>query len=67
VQPICRSHVVTQIGNDNFLDVLSQIRGPGSPAIAEWRRLQEVMKPLAKAAVLLPPMAFRWEWSLQSS
>jgi hypothetical protein len=48
-----------QIGNDNFLDVLSQIRGPGSPAIAEWRRLQEVMRPLAKAAVLLPPVAFR--------
>jgi hypothetical protein len=49
-----------QIGNDNFLDVLSQIRGPGSPAIAEWRRLQEVMRPLAKAAVLLPPVAFRY-------
>ncbi|WIA14506.1 hypothetical protein OEZ85_003026 [Tetradesmus obliquus] len=51
---------LTRIGNDNFLDVLSQIRGPGSPAIAEWRRLQEVMRPLAKAAVLLPPVAFRW-------
>lgn len=52
---------LTRIGNDNFLDVLSQIRGPGSPAIAEWRRLQEVMRPLAKAAVLLPPVAFRYD------
>lgn len=46
-----------QIGNDNFYDVLSKIRGP--EAVAEWRRLQEVMRPLAKAAVLMPPVAFR--------
>ncbi|KAF6250576.1 hypothetical protein COO60DRAFT_1705674 [Scenedesmus sp. NREL 46B-D3] len=52
---------LTRIGNDNFLDVLSQIRGAGSPAMAEWRRLQEVMRPLAKAAVLLPPVAFRYD------
>ncbi|KAF6265696.1 hypothetical protein COO60DRAFT_868698 [Scenedesmus sp. NREL 46B-D3] len=52
---------LTRIGNDNFLGVLSQIRGAGSPAMAEWRRLQEVMRPLAKAAVLLPPVAFRYD------
>lgn len=48
---------VVQIGNDNFYEVLSKIRGP--EAVAEWRRLQEVMRPLAKAAVLMPPVAFR--------
>jgi hypothetical protein len=47
-----------QIGNDNFYEVLSKIRGP--EAVAEWRQLQEVMRPLAKAAVLMPPVAFRW-------
>jgi hypothetical protein len=47
-----------QIGNDNFPVVLRQVGGPN--AIQEWQRLQEVMRPLAKAAALMPPMAFRW-------
>ena len=46
-----------QIGNDNFNEVLAKIRGP--EAIAEWQRLQDAMRPLAKAAVLMPPVAFR--------
>jgi hypothetical protein len=46
-----------QIGNDNFYEVLEKIRG--ASAVAEWRQLQEVMRPLAKAAVLMPPVAFR--------
>eukprot|EP00879_Flechtneria_rotunda_P022429 GHRR01023679.1.p1 GENE.GHRR01023679.1~~GHRR01023679.1.p1 ORF type:complete len:493 (+),score=98.32 GHRR01023679.1:402-1880(+) len=53
---------LTQIGNDNFEAVLSKIRGPDAPkAIAEWRRLQGVMRPLAKAAALMPPVAFRYD------
>lgn len=50
---------LTRIGNDNFYEVLEKIRGPS--AVAEWRRLQEVMRPLAKAAVLMPPVAFRYD------
>lgn len=46
-----------QIGNDNFYEVLEKVRG--AEAAAEWRRLQEVMRPLAKAAVLMPPVSFR--------
>lgn len=48
-----------QIGNDNFCDVLAKVRGP--EAIAEWKRLQEQMRPLARAAALLPPVAFRYD------
>eukprot|EP00775_Hariotina_reticulata_P008994 gene8994-9167_t len=50
---------LTRIGNDNFYEVLSKIRGP--EAVAEWKRLQDVMRPLAKAAVLLPPVAIRYD------
>jgi hypothetical protein len=53
-----RCVVRAQIGNDNFYEVLEKIRGP--EAVAEWSKLQEVMRPLAKAAVLMPPVAFRW-------
>ncbi|EFJ39448.1 hypothetical protein VOLCADRAFT_84931 [Volvox carteri f. nagariensis] len=50
---------LTRIGNDNFYEVLKQIRGP--EAVAEWSRLQEAMRPLAKAAALMPPAAFRYD------
>ncbi|PNW72273.1 hypothetical protein CHLRE_16g674950v5 [Chlamydomonas reinhardtii] len=50
---------LTRIGNDNFVEVLKQIRGP--EAMAEWARLQEVMRPLAKAATMIPPAAFRYD------
>ncbi|PNH12854.1 Prolycopene isomerase, chloroplastic [Tetrabaena socialis] len=50
---------LTKIGNDNFYEVLEKVRGP--EAVAEWARLQEVMRPLAKAAALMPPAAFRYD------
>ncbi|GIL52581.1 hypothetical protein Vafri_8402 [Volvox africanus] len=50
---------LTRIGNDNFYEVLNKIRGP--EAVAEWARLQEAMRPLAKAAALMPPTAFRYD------
>lgn len=49
-----------QVGNDNFNDVLAKIRGAGSPAIAEWQALQEDMRPLARAASMIPPAALRF-------
>lgn len=51
------SAFLVQIGNDNFYEVLQKIRGPS--AVEEWRRLQDVMRPLASAATMLPPVAFR--------
>ena len=49
-----------QVGNDNFTDVLAKLRGAGSPAIAEWQALQEHMRPLARAASMIPPAALRF-------
>jgi phytoene dehydrogenase-like protein len=49
----------TQVGAAQFCDVLSQLRGES--AVAEWRRLQHVMAPLAKAAIALPPAAVRYD------
>lgn len=46
-----------QIGNDNFCEVLAQLRGP--EAVAEWKQLQVDMRPLAQASALMPPAAFR--------
>jgi phytoene dehydrogenase-like protein len=50
----------TAVGADQFCDILSKLRGP--QAVAEWRNLQRVMEPLAKAAVALPPAAVRLDW-----
>ncbi|CAL5229088.1 g12346 [Coccomyxa viridis] len=47
---------LTQVGSDQFEEVLQQVSPSGIP---EWRELQKVMKPLGKAATLLPPAAFR--------
>ncbi|MGB3135217.1 MAG: NAD(P)/FAD-dependent oxidoreductase [Nodosilinea sp.] len=47
----------TTVGNDQFAHVLQTLRGDA--AVQEWRRLQEVMKPLGKAATALPPAALR--------
>jgi phytoene dehydrogenase-like protein len=47
----------TTVGADQFFDVLKQFRGQA--AIDEWRRLQEVMEPLSKASIVLPPVALR--------
>ena len=48
---------VTEIGNDQFTDVLR--RYVDDDAADEWIRLKELMKPLAKASAALPPAAVR--------
>ncbi|HEY9657872.1 MAG TPA: NAD(P)/FAD-dependent oxidoreductase, partial [Allocoleopsis sp.] len=50
----------TQVGADQFCEVLANLRG--KTAVAEWRKLQQVMAPLASAAVALPPVAVRYDW-----
>lgn len=50
---------ILQIGNDNFNDVLSKVGGPS--AIEEWSNLQTLMRPLATAATMLPPLAIRYD------
>ncbi len=50
----------TSVGADQFCEVLQTLRG--SQALAEWRKLQQVMEPLAKAAIALPPAALRFDW-----
>lgn len=50
----------TAVGADQFCDVLQRLRGEA--AVAEWRSLQKVMKPLAAAAVALPTAAVRFDW-----
>ena len=53
----------TAVGADQFCDVLRKLRGAdGERAVAEWRELQRVMKPLASAAVSLPTAAIRFDW-----
>jgi len=53
---------LTEVGNDQFCSVLRQIRGPdGEEAVRQWLHLQEIMRPLAKAATMLPPTAFRFD------
>lgn len=47
----------TTVGNDQFADLLRNLRG--ETAVKEWRRLQKVMVPLGKAATALPPAALR--------
>jgi phytoene dehydrogenase-like protein len=50
----------TAVGADQFCDVLRKLRP--AAAVAEWRELQKVMKPLAIAAVSLPTAAVRFDW-----
>ena len=50
----------TAVGADQFCEVLQKLRG--EQAVAEWRTLQQVMKPLAEAAVALPTAAVRFDW-----
>jgi phytoene dehydrogenase-like protein len=53
---------LTEIGNDQFEEVLIKVRGPDGPeAVRQWKHLQEFMRPLAKAATMLPPTAFRFD------
>jgi phytoene dehydrogenase-like protein len=50
----------TTIGNDQFCQVLQRVRG--EKAVQEWRRLQQVMAPLGRAATALPPAILRLDW-----
>ena len=50
----------TAVGADQFCDILQRLRGEN--AVAEWRELQRVMKPLASAAIALPTAAVRFDW-----
>jgi len=50
----------TAVGVDQFCEVLQTLRG--EQAVAEWRELQRIMKPLASAAVALPTAAVRFDW-----
>ncbi|MGB3294385.1 MAG: NAD(P)/FAD-dependent oxidoreductase [Phormidesmis sp.] len=53
----------TAVGADQFCEVLQKLWGSQADgAIAEWRELQRVMKPLASAAVSLPTAAIRFDW-----
>lgn len=52
----------TAVGVDQFCEVLQELRG--SKAVAEWRELQRIMKPLASAAVALPTAAIRFDWDV---
>ncbi|MBF2028111.1 MAG: NAD(P)/FAD-dependent oxidoreductase [Oscillatoriales cyanobacterium C42_A2020_001] len=47
----------TSVGADQFCQVLERFRS--ETAVAEWRKLQQVMEPYAKAAIALPPAALR--------
>jgi phytoene dehydrogenase-like protein len=50
----------TAVGADQFCEILQRLRG--DKAVAEWRQLQRVMEPLAKAAISLPTAAVRFDW-----
>jgi phytoene dehydrogenase-like protein len=49
----------TSVGAEQFCEVLKRLRG--DEAVAEWRSLQRVMEPLARAAVAIPPAALRFD------
>lgn len=48
------------MGAEHFSEVLGRIRG--ETAVAEWRRLQEIMKPLSSTTMALSPAAVRLDW-----
>ena len=52
----------TVVGKDQFCEVLQKLRGEG--AVAEWRKLQQVMQPLAEAVNALPPNALRSDFGV---
>jgi phytoene dehydrogenase-like protein len=47
----------TTVGADQFCQVLQKLRGES--AVAQWRKLQQLMEPLAKAAIAIPPASVR--------
>jgi phytoene dehydrogenase-like protein len=50
----------TSVGSTQFLEVLQRVRG--ETAVAEWKRLQQIMAPLSKAAIALPPASLRYDF-----
>ncbi|KAL3135547.1 hypothetical protein ABBQ38_006025 [Trebouxia sp. C0009 RCD-2024] len=48
---------LTQVGNDQFYEVLDKVSGQKGKD--DWAKLQELMRPLAKAATAVPPIAIR--------
>ena len=52
----------TQVGADQFCEVLADLRGP--EAVAQWQQLQRLMKPYGEAAIALPPAALRFDWGV---
>jgi carotene isomerase len=49
----------TSVGTAQFCEVLTRLRG--NDAAAEWRELQRVMEPFAKAVSAIPPTALRFD------
>ena len=47
------------VGVDDFYHLLLKLRG--KEAARQWRKLQQVMKPLGEAAIAIPPAAFRYD------
>ena len=47
------------VGADHFAELLAKLRGQA--AVAQWRQLQEEMKPLADAVNALPTLAMRFD------
>ncbi|RMF21011.1 MAG: NAD(P)/FAD-dependent oxidoreductase [Cyanobacteria bacterium J083] len=50
----------TTVGTEQFCQILADIRG--KTAVRQWRNLQQMMQPLAEAAVAIPPLAIRLDW-----
>ncbi len=50
----------TSVGAQQFCEVLLRLRGES--AVTEWRELQRVMEPLAKAAIAIPSAALRFDF-----
>ncbi|MEM7554512.1 MAG: NAD(P)/FAD-dependent oxidoreductase [Cyanobacteria bacterium P01_A01_bin.84] len=50
----------TTVGAEQFCEILTQLRG--DKAVAEWRKLQEVMQHLSQAAIALPPAGLRYDF-----
>lgn len=48
------------VGADHFCEVLAKLRG--KEAVTQWRRLQEVMQPLAEAVNAMPSVAMRFDF-----
>ena len=48
---------MVQVGNDQFYEVLD--KASGQKGKDDWAKLQKLMRPLAKAATAVPPIAIR--------